>query len=105
MKNVEIVTEKSSPESRLAVMRAQQLVGIYDPQKYENTRQEVIARLHPKTRKLWLRLEREYDCEVCELAYEGNGIYGFKIRTPEGTFLDFLTEKELIELMEELNIK
>ena len=97
--------DKSSPEERLAVMRAEQLVGIHKPEEYEETRQEVISKLHPKTKELWLRLEKDYDCEVCELEYEEKGIYGFKIRTPKGAFLDYATAKEIIKHMDGLNIK
>jgi len=102
-----IITEPdpNDPEIRLSLLRAKQLVGEFDPVLYESTRQEVIAALPQKTRDLWLRLERDYECEVCELYYElycKNKAYAFKIRTPYGTFMDEDTEKGLIEFMNDL---
>lgn len=93
------------PESKLAILRAKQLVGNVDPVLYEETRQEVIQGLHPKTKEFWEFLENTYDCEVCELEFVGKGTYGFKIRTPKGSFLDYATKKEIIKGMDSLNIK
>jgi hypothetical protein len=94
------------PESKLAILRAQQLVGKVDPVKYEEVRQEVITGLHPKTKELWEYLEDNFDCEVCELEFTGKGSYGFKIRTPKGTFLEYSCLKtDLLNWMEELNIR
>jgi hypothetical protein len=94
------------PEQKLAVLRAKQLIGIFDPIEYEKTRQEVISSLEPNLKDFWLFLEKTYDCEVCELSKDkGIEIIGYKIRTPKGTYLDYNTKKEIIVFMEKLNIK
>jgi rubredoxin len=105
VQNVNVNSKITDPRDKLAVLRAQQLIGKVDPKLYEETRQEVISSIHPKTKELWEFLEDTYDCEVCELEFSGKGVYGFKIRTPEGTFLDYGTKKEIIKLMESLDIK
>jgi hypothetical protein len=99
-------TNISDPRDRLAVLRAKQLVGEFDPELYNQTRREVIAELPKKTKELWEYLEGNFDCEVCELEFDGNGRYGFKIRTTKGTFLEYsCTKKELLGWIEELNIR
>ena len=98
-KNVEVVNENSPPEQRLAVMRAQQMVGQCDPNEYEKVRKEVINNKNSKTKELWQTLEEDYECEVCELEFEDKKTYGVKIRTPDGTFIDFVTKAELLDFM------
>jgi len=93
------VNKNSSPQARLAVMRAQQIIGIYDQKKYEEIRQEVIKSLHPKTKELWLELEKNYDCEVCELSYEGQGVYSIKIRLPSKTYIGQYFKHDIFKLV------
>lgn len=100
------IAADSSGENRLAVLRAKQLAGQFVGQdEYEATRQEVIDKSEPKVHVLWLYLERTYDCEVCELVAESGGIFGFKIRTPKGTFLDWATRNELLGFLDELGLR
>lgn len=99
------VTANSPAEDRLAVLRAKQLVGHVDPDEYEATRQEVIEKSDPKVHVLWLYLEKTYDCEVCELVAGSGGVYGFKIRTPKGTFLDWATRTELLRFFDDSGLR
>ena len=106
---VQRVTESSPPEDKLAVLRARQIAGhAVDPDEYKKLRQEVIDKVDPKVHVLWLYLERTYDCEVCELVEEkrrSRSIYGFKIRTSKGTFLDWATREDLLSMLDELGIR
>lgn len=100
------VTKDSPATARLAVLRARQIAGqVVDPGEYEAVRQEVIELVDPKTHVLWLYLESTYDCEVCELVAERRGVFGFKIRTPKGTFLDYATRNELLLALDGLEIR
>lgn len=100
------VTDDSPASDRLAVLRAKQIAGqAVDPDEYEAVHREVIEGSDPKEHVLWLYLERTYDCEVCELEADRGGVYGFKIRTPKGTFLDYATRKELLDFMDKLGIQ
>lgn len=100
------VTSGSPATDKLSVLRAKQLAGeTVDPAEYEALRQEVIEGSDAKAHVLWLYLERTYDCEVCELVRERHGIFGFKIRTPKGTFLDYATRKELFHALDEMGLR
>jgi hypothetical protein len=100
------VTADSPAEERLAVLRAKQLAGQpVGEDEYEAIRQEVIDKSEPGVHVLWLYLERAYDCEVCELVGQDGGVFGFKIRTPKGTFLDWATRKELLRLLDKLDLR
>ena len=107
--HVECVTENSPPEHRLTVLRAKQISGQHvDPDEYDAVRTEVIENADPEVHVLWKYLEKTYDCEVCELVKEGSRrrpIYGFKIRTPKGTFLDWATREELLCMFDKLEIR
>jgi hypothetical protein len=47
---------------------------------------------------LWEELEAR-GAEVRELVYEGNGVFGFKIITEQGGYLDYGTRSEIIDLV------
>ena len=102
----EKVDENSPPESRLAVMRAQQRAGVkMDYDKYEKLRQKVIENSHPEIGQLWKELEEGYDIEVCELVKESRKVFAFKIRTLIGTFLDYGTKKEITDFLDKNNLR
>lgn len=103
------ITESSPLEHKLAVLRARQIAGqIVDPVEYEDLRQEVVEKADSQVHVLWLYLEKVYDCEVCELVREGSrrrSVYGFKVRTPKGTFLDWATREDLLSMLDKLEIR
>ena len=99
------MTDDSSPESQLSVMRARQLAGFHDEEKYQEMRKKVIENKKEKIKILWLKLEKEYNCEVCELKLMGDGILGVKIRTPDGAVMDYVSQKEILIFMEQYKLK
>jgi hypothetical protein len=98
--NMKIIDKNSKPEEQLAVMRAKQLIGQQDPIEYKKMREKVIETKHPITKEFWQLLEQEYECEVCELEWEGKGTYSIKIRTPEGTIIDYASKNDILNFME-----
>jgi len=101
-----MVTEKSSPESRLSVLRAKKLGGIFDKELYEATLQEVINSKTDRERNLWLFLEENYDCEVCELEYSGQNMFDINIRTPMGKFLEWgITRQNIIKFLNDQKVE
>ncbi len=91
-------TSKIDLERELQILRAKQLAdpSVKIPQKLI----EMVKNKKPdKTKKLWDQLE-EMGADVRELVYEGNKVFGFKIVTPIGAYLDYGTAEEIIELVE-----
>lgn len=100
------VAADGSAEHQLAVLRARQLAGQSVGQdEYEAARQEVLEKSEPKVHVLWLYIEKTYDCEICELVAKPGGVFGLKIRTPKGSFLDWATRKELLRALDELGLR
>ena len=84
-------------EDRLRVLRAKRLV---DPEVTipEKLVEIVRNKLPERVQKLWRQLEAE-GIEVRELVYEGKGVFGFKIVTDVGAYLDWGTKEEILDLV------
>ena len=85
------------PEERLRVLRAKKLI---DPtvKISDNLIRMVKLKQPENVRKFWDELE-SLGAEVRELIYEGNKMWGFKIYTDEGGYLDYGTKREILDLV------
>lgn len=95
------MAEVIDPERELRILYAKRLLdpSIVIPEKLS----ELVKHSRPKkVRDLWEELEA-FGAEVRELVYEGRGIFGFKLYTDKGGYLDYATKSEIIDLIKDDN--
>ncbi len=95
------LAEVIDPEKELRILYAKRLLdpSIAIPEKLL----ELVKHSQPKkVRDLWEELEA-LGAEVRELVYEGRGIFGFKLYTDKGGYLDYGTKSEIINLIKSDN--
>ncbi|SMF27278.1 hypothetical protein [Pseudobacteriovorax antillogorgiicola] len=95
------IAEVIDPEKELRILYAKRLLdpSIAIPEKLS----ELVKHSQPKkVRELWEELEA-LGAEVRELVYEGRGVFGFKLYTDKGVYLDYGTKSEIIELIKNDN--
>ncbi len=90
-----------NPEDQLRFLRAKKLI---DPTiKIPEALIRMVKLKQPKIiYEFWNELE-SLGAEVRELIYEGNGIFGFKIYTNKGGYLDYGTKEEIFDLVQRDN--
>lgn len=95
------IAEVIDPERELRILYAKRLMdpSIVIPEKLL----ELVKHTQPKkVKELWEELEA-LGAEVRELVYEGRGIFGFKLYTDKGAYLDYGTKSEIIDLVKDDN--
>lgn len=89
------------PEDQLRILSAKKII---DPtiKIPEGLIRMVKLKQPKKICEFWNELE-SLGAEVRELIYEGNGVFGFKIYTKIGGYLDYGTKEEIFELVKRDN--